>query len=490
MRNILQFLVGLVCLCSCEGILDEQIPEHNTVDGNVITDENSVEVALVGVYSYLQGGDWEYYYLESFANLAGTYWGTRRAMISSQTEGAGYDYELIDNAFTYDNSYILNQWQGAYNMILAANWVIDRIEPVHDNKFKGNRKKEIVAEARFMRFFGHYYLFRLFCKFWDTESSEGLLYREAPVSVSSHVAPRLNVAESYEKLLADLDYVIDNGPDFKDAYHASRDAAKAFKAELLMMRGKNTDFAEVITLTEELIAKYPLENTLTDLYGKGASASEVIFARFQSQKDTWSTPEMKNFCYGDMYGFLPSALLNLIQGDSGYFDWYQSDIICYSPQGIPQTYHNSVKKMAPTGKTNEEIKATTKVFYMRAAELYLLKAEAIARTTGNTTAVRTLINDNLYSRAGHPDIPDQPYSKELLLNEVYKAYLLELALENGIEYPVAVRFIDPLTNMRYLIGQKRNLSTEADMWKTIQPIPKEEVRVNTSILQNEGYPKN
>ncbi len=489
MRNILQLLLGVLFLGACEGILDEQIPEHNTVDGNVVTDENSAEVALTGVYSYLQGENWEYYYLESFANLAGTYWGTRRAAITGQTEGAGYDYELIDNDFTYDNTYILEEWRGAYNMILAANWVIDRVELCPDNKFNGTRKQEIIAEARFMRFFGHYYLFRLFCKFWDLESSEGVLYREVPVSVSNHIAPRLSVAESYEKLLADLDYVIDNGPDFKDAYHASRDAAKAFKAELLMMRGTEEDFTEVMALTEELIAKYPLESTLADLYTKGASASEVIFARFQSQKDTWNTPAMVNFCYGDYYGFLPSALLNLIQGDSGYFEWYQSDVVNYSPQGNSQIYHNGVKKMTPTGKTNEEIKATTKVFYMRAAELYLLRAEAIARKTGDVTAVRSLINDHLFSRAGHPEIPNQNYSKELLLNEIYKAYLLELALENGIEYPVAVRFIDPQTQMRYLIGQKRYLNSEADMWKSIQPIPQEEIRVNTLMQQNEGYPK-
>lgn len=480
MKNIIQFLTGIFLLCSCEGILDDQIPIHNTVDGNVVTDEASAEVALTGAYSYLAGENWEFGYLGPLSNLAGIF-GYRN--ISTVPV---YDDAVLNNDFDYEDRTLLQQWKGAYEMILSANWVIDRVEAADDSKFSGNRKKEIVAEARFLRFFGHYVLFRMFCKFYDINSEEGLLFREEPVSVGNHIMARLNVAESYEKLLADLDYTIENGPAFKDAYHASGDAAKAFKAEVLMMRGKTEDYQQVVLLAEELIAKYPLAMSLDELYREGATSSEVIFARFQSQKDTWDTPEMKDFCYSNKYA-LSEHLLFLLQG-SGYFDWYQGETIVYNPQGGTSTYENTVVKMAPTGKSNEEIKATTKVLYMRAAELYLLKAEAIARMSGNVAEVRKLINDNLFIRAGHPLIADQAYTKEELLNEIYKAYLVELSLENGIEFPLSVRFTDLQTGMRCLISQKRNLNSEADMWKAIQPIPKEEVRVNNLLKQNEGYP--
>lgn len=487
MKNILWLLVSLLFFASCEGILDRQIPEHNTVDGNVVTDEPSAEVALTGAYSYLAGADWEFYYIEVPANLAGTLWCTYRAASTGSTSGQGYDYDLIDNTLSYDNSNILGQWKGAYEMVLAANWVIDRVENVADNKFKGNRKNEILAEARFLRFFAHYYVFKLFCKFYDINSAEGLIYREEPVSVSNHMVARLNVADSYGKLLADLDYVIENGPDFTDSYHASKDAAKAFKAEVLMMRGNKDDYQAVINLADELIARYPLEKKLDDLYSKGGVASEAIFARFQSQKDTWNTPVMKTFSYNTNY-YLTEHLLNLIQG-SGYYDWFQGETIVYDPQGNPSTYRNTLVKMAPTGKSNEEIKATTKVFYMRAAALYLLKAEAVARQSSDVDKVRTIINDNLFSRASHPVIASQSYTNDELLAEVYKAYLVEMALENGIEFPLAVRFTNPQTGMRYLISQKRNLNSEQDMWKAIQPIPQEEVRVNNLMKQNAGYPE-
>jgi|GEM_PF-5715012 hypothetical protein len=480
MKNIIQLLISIFLWCSCEGILDDQIPVHHTVDGNVVTDETSAEVALTGTYSYLSGEFWEFDYLGPLSNLAGIF-GYRNVSTIPV-----YDDAVLDNNFDYENRTLLNQWQGAYQMILSANWVIDRVEAVADSKFSGNRKKEIVAEARFLRFFGHYYVFRMFCKFYDIHSEEGLLYREEPVGVGNHMMARLNVADSYEKLLADLNDVIENGPEFTDAYHASRDAAKAFKAELLMMRGTEDDLTEVITLTEELIAKYPLAASLEELYRDGAASSEVIFARFQSQKDTWGTPRMKDFCYSNKYT-LSEHLLFLLQG-SGYFNWYQGETIVYDPQGNTSTYENTVVKMAPTGKSNEEIKATTKMLYMRAAELYLLQAEAVARKSGKVSEVRRLINDNLFSRAAHPWIADQSYTKEELLYEVYKAYLVELSLENGIEFPLSVRFTDIQTGMRCLISQKRNLTSEADMWKAIQPIPKEEVRVNNLMKQNEGYP--
>lgn len=487
MKNIFWLFISLLFFTSCESILDDQIPEHNTVDGNVVTDEASAEVALTGAYSYLAGASWEFYYIEVPGNLAGTLWCTYRASNTSSTSGDGYDYELIDNAFTYENTTILGQWKGAYEMVLAANWVIDRVEAVGDHKFSGNRKKEILAEARFLRFFAHYYVFKLFSKFYDINSAEGVIYREKPVSVSNHMVARLNVADSYTKLLADLDYMIENGPRFTDAYHASKDAAKAFKAEVLMMRGNKEDYQTVINLTDELMARYPLENTLDGLYSKGSASSEVIFARFQSQKTTWGTPVMKTFSYNTNY-YLTEHLLNLIQG-SDYYGWYQGETIVYDPQGKPSTYRNTLVKMAPTGKSNEEIKATTKVFYMRASELYLLKAEAVARLTGDPVKVRTIINDNLYSRANRPAIPEQAYTSDELLAEVYKAYLAEMALENGIEFPLAVRFNDPQTGKRYLISQKRNLNSEQDMWKAIQPIPQEEVRVNNLMKQNAGYPE-
>lgn len=487
MKNIFWLFIGLLFFTSCEGILDSQIPEHNTVDGNVVTDQASAEVALTGAYSYLAGASWEFYYIEVPGNLAGTLWCTYRGTSTNSTSGGGYDYELIDNAFTYENTIILDQWKGAYEMVLAANWVIDRVEAVGDNKFSGDRKKEILAEARFLRFFAHYYVFKLFCKFYDINSPEGLIYREKPVGVGSHMVARLDVAGSYAKLLADLEYVIENGPRFTDAYHVSRDAAKAFKAEVLMMRGNKEDYQTVIDLADDLMARFPLENTLAGLYSKGSVASEVIFARFQSQKATWSTPVMKTFSNNINY-YLTEHLLNLVQG-SDYYGLYQGETIVYNPQGIPSTYRNTLTKMAPTGKSNEEIKATTKVFYMRAAELYLLKAEAVARLTGDGAKVRPIINDHLYSRANRPAIPDQAYTSNELLAEVYKAYLAEMALENGIEFPLAVRFNDPLTGERYLISQKRNLNSEQDMWKAIQPIPQEEVRVNNLMKQNAGYPE-
>lgn len=489
MKKILFAMIIGALLCSgCEGILDRQIPVHNTVDGNVVTDQASAEVALIGAYSHLAQSRWEFYYITTFGNLAGTMWSKYRAAQSSATTGVGYDYDQIDNTLQYDDSYIVGDWKAVYNMILSANWVIDRVEQVSDNRFTGNRKNEILAEARFIRFFGHYYIFRLFARFWDVNSTEGILYRDAPVSISNQLVARLNVSDSYDRLLEDLDYVIENGPDFTDAYHASKDAARAFKAELLMMRGSEADYQEVISLADAVLPRFTLESSLPSLFSKGATSSEVIFARFQSLSDTWATPVMRTFSLNVNY-FVPELILNYIEPGSAYDNLYQGETIYYDPQGNPSTYHNTLVKMAPTGKTVEDVKQSTKVFYMRAAELHLLKAEAIARRSGDASQVRNIINTHIYSRANYPAIPAVSFSKAELLEEVYKAYLLEIGLENGIEFPLALRFFDASTNTRKIIRQKRNLESEADMWRVILPIPQEEMRVNSLMVQNEKYPE-
>mgnify|MGYP000624002239 CR=1 FL=1 len=50
-------------------------------------------------------------------------------------------------------------------LINAANGVIKQIAEVDDNEFVGDRKNEIIAEARWLRAYGHYNLLRYFAQF-------------------------------------------------------------------------------------------------------------------------------------------------------------------------------------------------------------------------------------------------------------------------------------------------------------------------------------
>ncbi len=46
--------------------------------------------------------------------------------------------------------------------------------------------------------------------------------------------PRSTVQQSYDFILADLDYAIEKGPNFTSTFYASKQVAKAMKAKVLL----------------------------------------------------------------------------------------------------------------------------------------------------------------------------------------------------------------------------------------------------------------
>ena len=48
-------ILSLLGLAGCENMFEKEMPPHNLVDGNVITDETTAEPVLNGIYSYLEG---------------------------------------------------------------------------------------------------------------------------------------------------------------------------------------------------------------------------------------------------------------------------------------------------------------------------------------------------------------------------------------------------------------------------------------------------
>ena len=51
----LSLILLLLTLGSCDSMFDNEIPPHDLVGDNAITNESSAKVALNGVYSYLEG---------------------------------------------------------------------------------------------------------------------------------------------------------------------------------------------------------------------------------------------------------------------------------------------------------------------------------------------------------------------------------------------------------------------------------------------------
>ena len=159
-----------VLVAGCDSMFDKELPPHNLVGENAITNESSAEVALNGIYSYL------------------TAYGTMSAYYISDNE---YRTGLLDSAYRTDfeingllkfelndeNSYVSAPWQLVYKMVNAANNFIYNVERLSESKFGQNRKTEMLAEAKFTRAFAHAFLLRRYGYFWDINSVYGPIVR-------------------------------------------------------------------------------------------------------------------------------------------------------------------------------------------------------------------------------------------------------------------------------------------------------------------------
>lgn len=450
-------------LASCENQLNA-LPGQSKVEGNVIVDQKSAEVALNGVYyCFADGGDdrgtasamWANGHEIIPANLAG--------YITYPHGGSDLDENTKIGADDYSVS---NLWYTNYKIINAANGVIKQIAVVSDDEFVGNRKTEIIAEARLMRAYGHYNLLRYFAQFYDLNSNYGVMLRKEFVTATNIAQTRSSVKASYDFILEDLDFAITNTPLENKNIYANQWIAKGMKARALMMRGAAGDYAEVIRLVQDIIehGPYELEDDVQDIFKtKGLSSKEIMLGvePMPNQVNRYDA-----YAYRNEPGYIPTHSDSLLYENDPRINWILGSI--GEEDGITKYLGDKVEVC----------------YAMRLTEMYLLKAEAIVRSGGELNDAKDLLKEVM----GHAGITDFTAlsaisDRDELLFEVYHETARNLMLEDGIEWSALLRLpMDKILKVKPAIIEKNYI---------ILPIPAEEFDKNPVIGdQNPGYSKN
>jgi starch-binding outer membrane protein, SusD/RagB family len=390
-----------------------------------------------------------------------------------------YPEESNDNV---NASFTSSVWSENYLIINAANGVINGVNKIADNAFAGNRKKEILSEARFLRAYADFKLLIYFAEWYKPESPYGVLLRDELSTLSNIPKARSTVAESYKSILDDLDSAIANGPETNPNYYASKWSAMALKMRVLISRGQPQDYTDVITLGNTIIqsGNYSLETNLKDLfYSKGLASKEVILG-IKPQ------PSQELFYYilsRDYYPFASSGFAakktfkDLLKNDPrgswmiGPANPYQA----YSPD----TYYFT--KYIAYGSSPSQVTETSYAF--RLSEVYLLTAEATIRSGGSLSTAKMLI-DTVMAHAGVTDfsaVDNANTSDDLLLQNFYEIER-NLTGEDGIEWMALLRL--PFATVQQL------RPTITKQMQYIFPIPDDEFQQNPQIGdQNPGYNK-
>ena len=160
---IILSIVMMGSLCACN--LDEDLASVYNADNAYVTEQNAQE-GVHGIYRYLKEGTHPAtFYLNDVSTDA--------------AYKAGLDYEIMNDNNLSGNVDVARAYNGNWQMIGCANSAIDNITPMAEDKFKiAAHKKELLAEAHFMRAFAYYQLTNAFYRvplitngFYDAVSS-------------------------------------------------------------------------------------------------------------------------------------------------------------------------------------------------------------------------------------------------------------------------------------------------------------------------------
>lgn len=188
-------LIFLAVSYSCDNdILEAQPVSLITTDSFYKTPEEA-EIALTGVYSILSANS-----IQGFGNNS-TYSRNLMLMLNGATDevlvrdnNVEPDHGVWgDGTFTAQSNFVNETWVFLYAGISRANYLIDKIELIEG--FSGNRKNEIIAEARLMRGFYHMIL--------------SMMHGGIPVYDGINqdfTRPRNSIQEVYELVLADYQF--------------------------------------------------------------------------------------------------------------------------------------------------------------------------------------------------------------------------------------------------------------------------------------------
>ncbi|MBC9795434.1 RagB/SusD family nutrient uptake outer membrane protein [Sinomicrobium weinanense] len=442
----------LFASCEITDVTDVE-PVYQVSEDKVITNIEQAQTALYGVYGTLVSGAEYISYMPALTSMMGT-------TMQPGSFGGGAENAFFINEVTPDNYYLEFIYTKMYFLINNANHVISKTEMLNTND---PRKKEIIAEARFLRAQSHFYLLRLWGEFFDESSAYGIVIKKEPISNAAPQA-RATVAESYASIIEDLDYTIANAPAFTNTFYASNLAARALKSKVLLYK---KDYAAAAALASEVIqsGERQLEEHFGDIFTKKIEDPyEVIF---QTPFDDLNNRNNKAFMFRSYFG-LSDDYVSLMETDARY-----EAAVAFTESGSARNnkFNNSVYNGTPLTADTE--------YFIRLDEIYLIYAEAVLRGNDNLNEAKEALNV-IRERSKNP--LNTITEKNELLEAIRAEKVLELGAESGEEWFDLVRYhkegdID--------INSFKELSSET---RLILPFPVQTVELSEGIIkQNQGY---
>jgi len=429
---------------SCSKFLDVE-PKDSVSDEFTIVDKGSAETAVRGLYRALANNG---YYGSTFQSN-----GYLQGDNLDWTDSRTVSLQFIQNNVRADNEEVASAWTAIYQTINRANNIIAKIPAVNDGLFTETLKNQLLGEAYFVRALAYFDLAR-------TWGGVQIVTTPTTSPTEKFGIPRSSLNDTYAQVLSDLEKAEPLLPETVNRIRATKKAAYALRARYHLYRG---EWALAETYAAKVIddaANYTLIKPYNSFFANNATnTKESILELAYSATNTNShRAQWQPGQNGGTRRWAPSAAFIALVNDP-LVGGNRSSMVAKSSGG---EWYGNMYYRSP---------ATDPAYILRIAEIYLIRSEARANLEKYDLALADL--NEVRKRADL--IPSAAAGKTAILLAIENERRLEFAFEPHRWYDL-VR-----------TGRAAAVKGVTDTKKYILPIPVNELNVDPSLKQNEGY---
>lgn len=469
-KNILfTAILGLSATsCNLLGPVSDIEPDYVLTDENVITNAQSAEYLLNGIYTT--------YRTREFS-------ASRTAMLlmsgtlkDSDVDGSA---SFARNEVRIETITVQQYYTSLYFIINQANSLISGLANTNPQGLSAERKAEILGEAYFHKAFAETMLLRSFGEFWDVKSKYGIILYNEPVRKNESQKSRSSVNDTYTQILADLEQAA-KAPGYEGkAYRISKLAVKALKARVMLYMN---NYPEASRLAQEVINEaqqsgISLESNYLDIFAQGFSSKELFFAPYASYP--------LEIVEANITDQISRGIGETVTRIADELNGQANDGKPETGEGYDSRYAQTFENSGGQIKINKyvcnsvETGDNNTIYFMRLAEMYLIKAEADARRNQPKEARAAL--KFITDRAGYDENYVNTIADKDLLLAIFRHKYMELFAENNEEWYDMVRY-SVLDKTDFV-----SLKYATSMRNLVLPIPAQAISGNNKLEQNPTY---
>lgn len=492
-----------IVLFGCKKAIDENIrPFNDKSDKELLATLDGLALATNGNYALFvtqSAGDTQY--VLSWFNLSELKGNNLRPVVEAFPQSRS-------DAYIFKNSpsqgITTSFWRMSYRIVFGTNKIIDAI-----TDGQGAAYDQLKGENYFLRALTYFNMVRVYGRPYYDNNATNLA---VPLSLNSLVdkdyKPKRNtVKEVYAQIISDLEKAaaLMNQPRTGNPNnYASKEAAWALLSRVYLYMGgaptapQNEYNAKAVEYADKVIAspKYTL------LQGTAYSTSFAIDSKtnkeyiFAFRHDDANGNKINEFViardvfgttYQGEYAASPDYMAILTQNPAdlrnNFITTENDKRITIADKSRKSVNKYNFQQIAPPGGFDFSAHSRSATPYLRLAEMYLNKAEALAKSGDNTNALIALNAVRTRALAPAWTTTTLAAANMTVFQAVLNERRLELAWEGHGSYDY---FRNGLPMVRNYTDYSTNtpLTKEANDKTVIYPLPPSEILMNTNLEQN------